>query len=72
MPRTLFGRYAYAIGSSAKAAQRAGVPVARWRIAYYVTCGVLSALAGLVFVARTGQRPAERRRSASSSTSSPP
>ncbi|MFI5016404.1 MAG: ABC transporter permease [Dongiales bacterium] len=54
MPRTLFGRYAYAIGSSAKAAQRAGVPVARWRIAYYVTCGALSALAGLVFVARTG------------------
>ncbi len=54
MPRTLFGRYAYAIGSSAKAAQRAGVPVARWRIAYYVTCGGLAALAGLVFVARTG------------------
>ncbi|HEY8012753.1 MAG TPA: ABC transporter permease, partial [Dongiaceae bacterium] len=54
MPRTLFGRYAHAIGSSAKAAQRAGVPVARWRIAYYVTCGALSALAGLVFVARTG------------------
>jgi ribose/xylose/arabinose/galactoside ABC-type transport system permease subunit len=54
MPRTLFGRYAYAIGSSAKAAQRAGVPVARWRIAYYVTIGILAALAGLVFVARTG------------------
>jgi ribose/xylose/arabinose/galactoside ABC-type transport system permease subunit len=54
MPRTFFGRYAYAIGSSARAAQRAGVPVARWRIVYYVTCGLLSALAGLVFVARTG------------------
>ncbi len=54
MPRTLFGRYAYAIGSSGKAAQRAGVPVARWRTAFYVTCGGLSALAGLVFVARTG------------------
>lgn len=54
MPRTLFGRYAYAIGSSARAAQRAGVPVARWRIAFYVTIGVLAALAGLVFVARTG------------------
>jgi ribose/xylose/arabinose/galactoside ABC-type transport system permease subunit len=54
MPRTLFGRYAYAIGSSARAAQRAGVPVSRWRIVYYVTCGLLSALAGLVFVARTG------------------
>lgn len=54
MPRTLFGRYAYAIGSSAKAAQRAGVSVARWRITYYVTSGALAALAGLVFVARTG------------------
>jgi ribose/xylose/arabinose/galactoside ABC-type transport system permease subunit len=54
MPRTLFGRYAYAIGSSAKAAQRAGVPVKRWRIAYYVTSGALAAVAGLVFVARTG------------------
>jgi ribose/xylose/arabinose/galactoside ABC-type transport system permease subunit len=54
MPRTLFGRYAYAIGSSARAAQRAGVPVVRWRIAYYVTCGGLASLAGLVFVARTG------------------
>jgi ribose transport system permease protein len=54
MPRTRFGRYAYAIGSSAMAAQRAGVPVKRWRIAFYVTSGALSALAGLVFVARTG------------------
>jgi ribose/xylose/arabinose/galactoside ABC-type transport system permease subunit len=54
MPRTLYGRYAYAIGSSATAAQRAGVPVARWRIAYYVTCSSLAAVAGLVFAARTG------------------
>jgi len=54
MPRTLYGRYAYAIGSSARAAQRAGVPVARWRIAYYLTSGALAAVAGLVFVARTG------------------
>jgi len=54
MPRTLFGRYAHAIGSSARAAQRAGVPVARWRIIYYVTIGILAALAGLVFVSRTG------------------
>lgn len=54
MPRTLFGRYAYAIGSSSRAAARAGVPVARWRIAYYATSGVLAAVAGIVFVARTG------------------
>src|SRR5690606_28774750 len=54
MPRTLFGRYAYAIGSSAKAAARAGVPVARWRIVFYATSGLLASVAGLVFVARTG------------------
>ena len=56
-----FGRYAYAIGSNAKAAKLAGVPVARWRIAFYVICGGLAAVAGLVFVSRTGNRPAERR-----------
>jgi ribose/xylose/arabinose/galactoside ABC-type transport system permease subunit len=54
MPRTRFGRYAYAIGSSARAAARAGVPVARWRTEYYVVCGGLAALAGIVFIARTG------------------
>lgn len=54
MPRTRFGRYAYAIGSSARASRLAGVAVERWRLAFYVTCGALAALAGLVLVARTG------------------
>jgi ribose transport system permease protein len=54
MPRSLFGRYAYAIGSNARAARLAGVPVSRWRLAFYATCGVLAAVAGLVTVARTG------------------
>jgi ribose transport system permease protein len=54
MPRSRFGRYAYAIGSSARASKLAGVPVSRWRLAFYATCGVLSALAGIVTVARTG------------------
>lgn len=54
MPRSLFGRYAYAIGSSARAAKLAGVPVGRWRLAFYATCGVLAAIAGVVTVARTG------------------
>jgi len=54
MPRTLFGRYAYAIGSSARAARLAGVAVDRWRIAFYLTCGGLAALAGLVTVSRIG------------------
>jgi ribose/xylose/arabinose/galactoside ABC-type transport system permease subunit len=54
MPRTRFGRYAYAIGSSARASKLAGVAVGRWRLAFYVTCGLLAAVAGLVTVSRTG------------------
>jgi ribose transport system permease protein len=54
LPRSLFGRYAYAIGSSARAAKLAGVPVGRWRLAFYATCGLLAAVAGVVTVARTG------------------
>lgn len=54
MPRTTFGRYAYAIGSSARASRLAGVAVGRWRLAFYVTCGGLAAVAGLMYVARTG------------------
>lgn len=54
MPRTSFGRYAYAIGSNARASRLAGVAVGRWRLAFYVTCGGLAAVAGLMFVARTG------------------
>lgn len=54
MPRSLFGRYAYAIGSNARASRLAGVPVNRWRVVFYLTSGGLAALAGLVTVARTG------------------
>ena len=54
MPRTHFGRYAYAIGSSARAAKLAGVRISRWRLAFYATCGVLAALSGIITVARTG------------------
>jgi ribose/xylose/arabinose/galactoside ABC-type transport system permease subunit len=54
MPRTSFGRYAYAIGSNARASRLAGVAVGRWRLAFYVTCGGLAAVAGLMYVARTG------------------
>jgi ribose/xylose/arabinose/galactoside ABC-type transport system permease subunit len=54
MPRTTFGRYAYAIGSSARASRLAGVAVNRWRMAFYLTCGGLAAVAGLVTVSRIG------------------
>jgi ribose transport system permease protein len=54
MPRSRFGRYTYAIGSNLRASKLAGVPVNRWRLAFYATCGVLAAVAGIVTVARTG------------------
>ena len=59
MPRTPFGRYAYAIGSNIRAARLSGVAVNRWRLSFYVACGATAALAGLVLTARTGSaRPA--------------
>ena len=59
MPRTPFGRYAYAIGSSIRAARLSGVAVNRWRLGFYVLCGATAALAGLVLTARVGSaRPA--------------
>jgi ribose transport system permease protein len=59
MPRTPFGRYAYAIGSSIRAARLSGVAVNRWRLSFYILCGATAALAGLVLTARTGAaRPA--------------
>jgi ribose/xylose/arabinose/galactoside ABC-type transport system permease subunit len=54
MPRSKFGRYTYAIGSSLRASKLSGVPINRWRMAFYATCGLLAALAGLITVARTG------------------
>jgi ribose transport system permease protein len=59
MPRTPFGRYAYAIGSNIRASRLAGVAVNRWRLSFYVVCGATAALAGLVLTARVGSaRPA--------------
>src|SRR5205814_2450615 len=54
LPRTRYGRYAYAIGSNARAAKLAGVPVNRWRVSFYVTCGLLAALGGLLTVSIVG------------------
>jgi ribose transport system permease protein len=54
LPRTRFGRYAYAIGSSARAARLSGIKVARWQIAFYGLAGILAAVAGCITVSRTG------------------
>lgn len=44
----------YATGSTPEAAFVAGVPVERVRVASYVFCGLMAALAGLVIAARIG------------------
>jgi D-xylose transport system permease protein len=50
--RTKFGRYIYAVGGNAEAARRAGINVARIRIAVFALAGLMAALGGLIFVSR--------------------
>lgn len=49
-----FGRHVYAVGSSEEAAFLAGLPVRRTKIAVYVISSTLTALAGIVLLARLG------------------
>ncbi|HHY15471.1 MAG TPA: ABC transporter permease [Firmicutes bacterium] len=51
---TPFGRYMYAIGNSSEAASILGIRVSLVRIVTYMLVGVLSALAGMLMVARLG------------------
>lgn len=54
---TKLGRYTYAIGSNEAAAVYAGIPVARYTVAIYALCGLLTGLAGMIETSRlmTGQ-----------------
>ena len=54
---TKLGRYTYSIGSNEAAAVYAGIPVARFKVAIYAICGLLSGLAGMIETSRlmTGQ-----------------
>jgi ribose/xylose/arabinose/galactoside ABC-type transport system permease subunit len=50
----LWGTYIYSIGGNETAAVLTGLPVAKVKIFVYVTCGLLSGLAGLLVVSRLG------------------
>jgi D-xylose transport system permease protein len=50
--RTTFGRHVYAVGGNAEAARRAGINVAMIRILVFTISGAMSALGGIVLVAR--------------------
>ncbi|GAA3755658.1 putative multiple sugar transport system permease protein [Spinactinospora alkalitolerans] len=52
MNKTITGRHVYAVGGSEKAALLSGVRTKQTTFWVFVTMGVLSALAGLVFMAR--------------------
>jgi ribose transport system permease protein len=52
--KTPFGRYMYAIGNNPAAARMLGIKVDQIRILVFVFAGVVSALAGLLMVARLG------------------
>ncbi|MFP1862703.1 ribose ABC transporter permease [Lonsdalea quercina] len=49
---TRFGRYIYALGGNEAATRLSGISVDKVKIAVYAVCGLLSALAGIIEVAR--------------------
>ncbi|MDT0346246.1 multiple monosaccharide ABC transporter permease [Streptomyces litchfieldiae] len=54
MRNSVIGRHVYALGGNRPAAQLSGVKDRRVTMAVFINMGVLSALAGCVFTARTG------------------
>ena len=52
LTETRFGTYLYAIGGNAEAARRAGIPVARLRVATFVLAGGFAAIAGIIAASR--------------------
>ena len=55
LSRTVFGRYARAIGDNEKAARYAGLPISRTKIAVYTMTGLLAGCAGVLHAAQNHQ-----------------
>lgn len=52
LTKTAFGRHVYATGGNAEAARRAGIDVARVRIACFIICSSMAAIAGIFAASR--------------------
>ncbi len=52
LSRTAFGRHVYAVGGNTEAARRAGINVRGVKIACFITCSTLAAVAGILFASR--------------------
>ena len=50
--QTLFGRYAFALGSNEEAARLSGMNVKRWKVAVYAMSGAICGIAGLLIASR--------------------
>jgi D-xylose transport system permease protein len=54
LDRTRFGLHIYAVGGNPEAARRAGINVARVRIACFIFCSTLAVVAGLFYASQSG------------------
>ena len=54
LTRTRRGRYFIAVGDNAGGAELVGIPATRTKVMAYLICGVLSAVAGIIFASRIG------------------
>jgi rhamnose transport system permease protein len=57
--KTTFGRFVYAIGSNAEACRYSGVKIDRIKLIVFTLSGLMSALAGVMMVARFGSARAD-------------
>ncbi len=51
--RTSFGRHIYAVGGNSEAARRAGIGVANIKLACFIICSLLAAIAGILLGSRS-------------------
>lgn len=54
LTRTKRGRYFIAVGDNAMGADLVGIPATKTKVLAYVICGVLGAVAGIIFTSRIG------------------
>ncbi|MGH8866500.1 MAG: sugar ABC transporter permease [Actinomycetes bacterium] len=59
LTRTAFGRHLYAVGGNTEAARRAGIDVAKMRMAAFMICSGMAALGGIVAASKLGGVPAD-------------
>lgn len=52
LSKTLLGRYALAIGGSDKVARLSGISVIRYKLIYFIFCGLCASFAGMILTSR--------------------